>query len=168
MSLSTFTTASKRIRVGRQNVAKEISEEELAEPTACLGRAEGLLEAAEIAHTLVELYGRRVQLPEFLGQLGRGATRALLLGEQAAIETVESAIDLRLDVAEAAIELLLHPAQTLLEHGAAGAREPHEGSAREAEEKEGDDDAGHGPTNVREGIGQRPLSGGRLPAYMSD
>ena len=100
-----FTAASTRSPVEKpyciwnavcgQAVAQEVLEQQLAETAARLRRAQRLLETGEILRALEHLRGGAVDLAEPLVDLGRRLLRAL-----------EATVDLRVELAEPAVERL--------------------------------------------------------------
>ncbi len=83
------------IRGRRQPVAKQVLEEELAEPAARLRRPQRLLEPREVLCPLEHLRGGLVDLAEALVDLVRRLGRAL-----------EAAIHLRIELAETPVHRL--------------------------------------------------------------
>ena len=97
-----------RERARRQPVAQQVLEQELAEASARLRRAERLLEAREVLRPLEHLRGGTVDLPEPLVDLGARLLRRL-----------EPPVDLDVELAEPAVERLDHPGKPPVDVGGA-------------------------------------------------
>ena len=89
------------VRPRRQPVAKEVLEQQLAEPASCLRRSQRLLEACQVLRALEHLCRRLVDLTQAFVDLDRRLRRVL-----------EAPVDLRVELGQAAI------------HGGADALEP--------------------------------------------
>ena len=110
MTASTRSPLEKRVlevvRVGREPVAEQVLEQELAEAAARLRRPERLLEPSELFRALDHLCGRLRHLAEALVDLGRRLAGRL-----------EAAVDLRVELAEATVHRLDDRAQLAVDVG---------------------------------------------------
>ena len=115
---------------GRQPVAEQVLEQELAEAPAGLGRAEDLLEAGEIVGAGEHLRRCALDTPELLGDVDGGLARALLRREQPAVEAREAPVDPRVDVAQPPVDALLDAAKLAREQATPAARRPDDARRR--------------------------------------
>ena len=131
------------VRAGGKPVAEEVLQQELAETAARLRRPQSLLQPGQVLRALKHLRRRLVDLSEPLVDLEGRLRRAL-----------ESPVDLRVELGEAAVHRLDHAVETAvdlriplgelgrrlrLERGEE-AREPHGARRREQQQEQGDED----------------------------
>ena len=107
----------------RQPVAQEVLEQQLAEPSACLRRAQDVLEPRDLLRLLEHLRRRPVELREPLDEVLRRLARRLLRREQAPVDPLQPPVDALVELPEPAVEPVLDAAEALVHERAAVARE---------------------------------------------
>jgi hypothetical protein len=131
---------------GREPVAQEVLEQELAEPAACLRRTQCLLEPRQVLGPLEHLRRRLVDLAEPLVDLVRRLAGVL-----------EPTVDLRIELGEPAVHRLGNAQQPTVDLGrpfcelrapvgaevAQEPREPHERGGKACAEDQDEDDVCH-------------------------
>ena len=120
--------------------ASEVREQQLAEATARLGRAQRLLEPLEVVGPLEHALRSLLDPGQLLRDLRRRLARVALRGEEAAVEAFESPVDLRIEVAQPPVE----PRLELAERAVETAERPADVTAERAGESESADSERHG------------------------
>ncbi len=150
------------VGVGREPVAQEVLEQQLAEAAAGLGRPQRLLELAELLRALDHLPGRLRHLAETVVDLGRRLRRGRQPRVQRLLEPLQAKLELRIACRQLPRGSLLHRAEVVrgpllhrAELAAEQARQEDCARCKGCEQHENDgDESDHGAQNPRDAVGR--------------